>query len=178
MSEIEGRTIMNLQPQHDQFQTGPNWPQIKSDFEAGVISVREIARREQVSDTAINKRATAEGWDTSLRRPANLPLTGPQTAPQAKTPTPGPKEVEEIVQRALATAAKPLPADGFDWSAKNPDLVAPGQMAVAAYLNPYGQVCIRQECGPLEEDDPYILVGRSDIRALIRRLEELSREAE
>lgn len=44
-----------------------NWDQIKIDFEAGAIAVREIARREGISDTAIHKRAKSEDWDAGLR---------------------------------------------------------------------------------------------------------------
>jgi transposase-like protein len=40
----------------------PDWAQIRIDFEAGDVSTREIARRHDISDTAIHKRAKAEQW--------------------------------------------------------------------------------------------------------------------
>jgi uncharacterized protein YjcR len=50
----------------DAITTGPNWPQIKTDYEAGTIPVRQIAALAGVSDTAIHKRAKSEGWDADV----------------------------------------------------------------------------------------------------------------
>ncbi|WP_375597585.1 hypothetical protein [Devosia sp. Naph2] len=39
-----------------------DWKGIRSDYEAGVMTVREIARWYGISDTAIHKKAKAEEW--------------------------------------------------------------------------------------------------------------------
>lgn len=60
--------------------TGPNWPQIKTDYEAGKVSIRQIAAREGISDTAVHKRARSEGWNAGLRKP-----DGPASPTTAQT---------------------------------------------------------------------------------------------
>jgi hypothetical protein len=69
----------------------PDWAQIKIDFEAGDVSVREVARRHGISDTAIHKRAKAENWK-GLRQPqtesANHDAPPLQTDLQTKSVTP------------------------------------------------------------------------------------------
>lgn len=47
-----------------------NWDRIKADYEAGIIPVRQIARREGVSDTAIHKRVKLAGWNSAIRNGA------------------------------------------------------------------------------------------------------------
>jgi hypothetical protein len=170
-------TSMNEQPHHSQFQdcARPNWPQIKIDFEAGTLAVREIARREGVSDTAIGKRAKSESWDTGLRQPANQPLPGLQTTPQTEVQTTA-HDVVEIVRAYAAAAQPPEPDDEFKWSTDNPDVLVWDRPAIAVYLNPMQQIVIREE-SRMGEDDAYIRVDRRDVPALIKRLEELSHGA-
>lgn len=43
-----------------------DWETIERVYRAGVISLREIARAHSISDTAIRKRAKAEGWERDL----------------------------------------------------------------------------------------------------------------
>lgn len=45
-----------------------DWEAIEREYRAGVISVREIGRAFKVSDTAIRKRATADGWERDLTK--------------------------------------------------------------------------------------------------------------
>jgi hypothetical protein len=47
--------------------TAPDWERIEIEFRAGVFSVREIAKRNGVSHTAINKRAREEEWARDLQ---------------------------------------------------------------------------------------------------------------
>jgi hypothetical protein len=150
----------------------PDWARIKTDFAAGALSVREIARREGVSDTAIHKRATSEGWDPGLRQPVNPCLPGLQTEPQTK-PTDA-AEIGRTVERALASTAHPLPADDFEWSACNPDVLVWDRPSLAVYLNPMQQIVIRAEANG-DDDDAFIRLDRRDVPMLIRRLEELGR---
>ncbi|WP_145532058.1 hypothetical protein [Yersinia kristensenii] len=44
----------------------PDWEKIEAEYRAGLFSVREIATRQSISHTAINKRAKAEGWERDL----------------------------------------------------------------------------------------------------------------
>lgn len=39
-----------------------DWEAIEKDYRAGAMGIRELARWYQISDTAIRKRAKAEGW--------------------------------------------------------------------------------------------------------------------
>lgn len=43
-----------------------DWEQIERQYRAGVVSLREIGRDHGVSDTAIRKRAKADGWERDL----------------------------------------------------------------------------------------------------------------
>lgn len=44
----------------------PDWEAIERAFRAGVLSIRTIAERHGVSDTAIRKKAKALGWERDL----------------------------------------------------------------------------------------------------------------
>jgi hypothetical protein len=43
-----------------------DWESIERDHRAGVLSIREVAKIHGVSDTAIRKKAKAEGWQRDL----------------------------------------------------------------------------------------------------------------
>lgn len=45
-----------------------DWERIERDFRSGVRSVKEIARQNGISDTAIRKRAKRDGWTRDLTR--------------------------------------------------------------------------------------------------------------
>ena len=45
---------------------GFDWEAIEREYRAGLFSVREIARKHGLSETAIRKRAKAEGWERAL----------------------------------------------------------------------------------------------------------------
>jgi hypothetical protein len=74
-----------------------DWAGIERDYTATTRSIREIAAWFQISDTAIRKRAKAEGWvrakgsqGSQLQTSANLPVVeGPK----------GPPKVEEVIGR-------------------------------------------------------------------------------
>jgi ribosomal protein S13 len=44
----------------------PDWERIEGDYRAGLLSVREIAASQEVSHTAIQKRAKTNGWERDL----------------------------------------------------------------------------------------------------------------
>lgn len=74
-----------------------DWAEIERDYASTTRSIREIAGWFQISDTAIRKRAKAEGWvrakgsqGSQLQTSANLPaFEGPKDPPK----------VEEVVGR-------------------------------------------------------------------------------
>ncbi len=43
-----------------------DWEALEVDYRAGVASIRELARQYDVSDTAIRKKAKADGWERDL----------------------------------------------------------------------------------------------------------------
>lgn len=59
-----------------------------------------------------------------------------------RTPAP---PLSRSAKSLIATAANPKGSDDFEWTADNPDLVAPHQDAIAVYMNGYGQIVIRAE---------------------------------
>ncbi len=47
--------------------TAAEWQRIEAEYLAGEDSIREIADRHEISDTAIRKRAAAAGWERQVR---------------------------------------------------------------------------------------------------------------
>lgn len=43
-----------------------DWEALEVDYRAGITSIRELARQYDVSDTAIRKKAKADGWERDL----------------------------------------------------------------------------------------------------------------
>lgn len=43
-----------------------DWEALEVDYRAGIASIRELARKYDVSDTAIRKKAKADGWERDL----------------------------------------------------------------------------------------------------------------
>ncbi|WP_380925457.1 hypothetical protein [Sphingomonas leidyi] len=65
-----------------------DWPRIELEYLAGEDSIREIADRHEISDTAIRKRAKAEGWSRPVRtanrrEPERSPPPPPRIDPEA-----------------------------------------------------------------------------------------------
>jgi hypothetical protein len=164
---------------------GPNWLAIKADFEDSEISVREIARRHGVSDSAVHKKAKAEGWNASLRATANQVQTGPQTEAQTAVQTTPPlapgssgdaaAAVEQIIQKHTAPQPKPED-DEFKWDMENPDVLVWDRPSIALYYNKMGQIVIREEARWPDDEDPYIRIDRHDVPALIEKLRELAQQ--
>jgi hypothetical protein len=138
---------------------GPDWAHVQADFEAGKLSVREIARRAGVSDTAVRKRAKANGWKTGLQLGLHHAADAPQTAMQTDVQTTAQTEVEPE-------------DDEFKWSYDSPDVVLWDRPAIAVYYNPMSQIVIRERRD--SEDDAFVRVDPRDVPALVRKLEELA----
>lgn len=60
----------------------------------------------------------------------------------------------------------------FDWTDDEAVLFGPTR-AVAAYWNSNGEVVIRQEAAPFHYDEPFVVIPRRKIGALIARLQEM-----
>jgi hypothetical protein len=139
--------------QRDHPTAAPNWDQIKFDFEAGLLPIRAIARREGISDTSIHKKAKSNGWDASLRKPAapaNPMLPGLQT--EVQTDCAG---VEQSFERVGKTVHESIDQgdDQFNWGPEN---------------------VLRQKGG--YDDDVWILINIHNVPRLIERLKELVQE--
>lgn len=63
--------------------TVDEWARIRDEYLAGEDSIREIADRYELSDTAIRKRAKAEGWERPVR-------TANRREPERSPPPPPP----------------------------------------------------------------------------------------
>ncbi|WP_254792253.1 hypothetical protein [Sphingobium sp. YR657] len=62
-----------------------DWARIELEYLAGEDSIREIADRHEISDTAIRKRAKAEGWKRQVR-------TANRREPERSPPPPPPSD--------------------------------------------------------------------------------------
>ena len=94
----------------------PDWEAIESAYRAGSLSIRNIAEKYQVSDTAIRKRASKNGWQRDLsekvKKAAQDKLVGTEVcskSSQAKARTD-----EEIVEEASTEAASVVLAHRHD----------------------------------------------------------------
>lgn len=83
-----------------------DWKAIERDYRAGVMSVREIAKWYGLSDTAIHKKAKADGWQR-LQEPPHVErpkaIVGEVIPPIASAAKP-----EELPDRARSIAARLL----------------------------------------------------------------------
>ena len=76
-----------------------DWPAIKADYLRGDESVRDIADWHGISDTAIRKRARAEGWPP---RPEKVRKVAKCEPPVRTTPVPKPATPEAAAKAADA----------------------------------------------------------------------------
>jgi hypothetical protein len=148
----------------------PDWAQIRTDYELGEISVREIARRHSVSDTAIHKRARAENW-RGLHQPQTTGAN--HDAPPLQTDVQTKPDVT-IMIGGKVVAELDTDIDRFKWSPDNTDVLVRGTPALAIYMNPWGQIVLRQESESGPDDDPFVRIDRRDVPALVKRLRELA----
>jgi hypothetical protein len=131
-----------------------DWDAIRVAVEDGSLSIREIARRHGVSDTAVRKKAKLEGWQGSQ--------SSSQTAEApAANPTPPPPQTKPQTDDTYE----------FSWRDHRESVVVPTQMGLAAYWNTDGKVVIRQQQDWDDYDDRMIFVSHQHVPALIRRLQ-------
>lgn len=68
--------------------TASEWARIELEYLSGEDSIREIADRHEISDTAIRKKAKAEGWVRAVR-------TANRREPERSPPPPPPSDPEK-----------------------------------------------------------------------------------
>lgn len=78
-----------------------DWEAIERDYRAGMLSIREIAKVHDVSDTAIRKRAKAHGWLRDLT--AKIKEKVRTDLVRGEVRTSDPQTEREIVEVAAAT---------------------------------------------------------------------------
>ncbi len=87
--------------------TEAEWDRIELEYLAGDVSVREIADRFCISDTAIRKRAKAQGWVRAVRRPAEARTSADRAERMPREPSP-PVEAAEIAERGRQLVGRML----------------------------------------------------------------------
>ena len=86
-----------------------DWKGIRSDYEAGVMTVREIARWYGISDTAIHKKAKAEEWKRKEKPQSPFEEARAQRAPapaQVEIVQPASVKPEALTDRARALSGR------------------------------------------------------------------------
>lgn len=81
-----------------------DWEAVERDYRAGILSIREIAKLQGISDTAIRKKATAEGWERDLsHKVADKVRTELVRGPVR---TANPQTEREIIETAAASVVE------------------------------------------------------------------------
>ena len=85
-----------------------DWARIEAEYFAGEDSIREIADRHEISDTAIRKRAKAGQWEREVR-------TANRREPDRQPPPPAPRDPETPLDAgAIADGGRNLVARMLD----------------------------------------------------------------
>ena len=68
--------------------------------------------------------------------------------------------------------------DEFNWydSECQADIVFPSTQGVAVYTNPNDMVVIRQQAGPTDDEDSFIIIGKQNVEAIISALQAILSE--
>lgn len=78
-----------------------DWEAIERDFRAGVLSIREIAKLNDVSEGAVRKKAKTKGWERDLTARVNEKVRTDLVRSEVRTADP--QTEKEIVEVAAAT---------------------------------------------------------------------------
>lgn len=81
-----------------------DWELIERDYRAGMLSIREIAKAHDISDTAIRKKAKAEGWERDLTEKIQEKVRTELVRGPVRTANP--QTEKEIVETAAATVVQ------------------------------------------------------------------------
>lgn len=84
--------------------TPTDWESIERDYRAGILSIREVAKIHDISDTAIRKKAKAEFWERDLTERVNEKVRSELVRGMVRTANP--QTEREIVEVAAATVVQ------------------------------------------------------------------------
>lgn len=104
-----------------------DWPAIETEYRAGKRSIREIAAWYQISDTAIRKRAKAEGWARANQQASSQQTQGANLPAVSLAQGEAPK-VEEVITRGRNIAERLLDELGAETLHK-------GEMEAIIHMN-------------------------------------------
>ena len=80
-----------------------DWEAVEREYRAGQLSNRMIAEKHGISDTAIRKRAKAQGWSKDLTEKVRQEVRSQLVRAEVRTPSVSDREVIEV---AAATGAQ------------------------------------------------------------------------
>lgn len=84
----------------------PDWEAIERAFRAGALSIRTIADRHGISDTAIRKRAKAHGWERDLSEQVRKEVRNKLVRGEVRENLPANPELDaEIIEEAAQEGA-------------------------------------------------------------------------
>lgn len=82
------------------FKPGVDWVSLQNEYEAGIASVRQLARKHGISHTAINKRIKSHGWKLCPEK-----VSVPQIVETRLPDRPAPDDIEGKRQEILGHLA-------------------------------------------------------------------------
>src|SRR5690554_84499 len=80
-----------------------DWEAIEDEYRAGSLSIRNIADKHGISDTAIRKKATLHGWQRDLAEKVRSAAQGKIVRKMVRAD--GSRTDEEIIEQASSEAA-------------------------------------------------------------------------
>ena len=85
----------------------PDWEAIERAYRAGALSIRTIADRNGISDTAIRKRAKAHGWERDLSEQVRKEVRNKLVRGEVRENLPAnPEQDAEIIEEAAEEGAR------------------------------------------------------------------------
>lgn len=73
----------------------PDWERVENEYRAGVLSIREIARQHEISESNIRRKAQAENWNRDLTEKVRKKVRDKLMRTQVRTPNASDNEVIE-----------------------------------------------------------------------------------
>lgn len=138
---------------------GPDWETIECEYRAGLFSIREIGKRNGVSDTAIRKKAKAGGWARDLTSKVQEQVRADLVRAQVRTEVrtthtrANPRTEREIVEEAAATVVAVVQHHRKDIKAGREVVAALlAQLASSDMANAEIEELIEQETAIAEDD--------------------------
>jgi len=79
-----------------------DWEKVEAEYRAGMLSIREIARRNDCNDRSIRKKAKKEGWERDLSRKVREKVRSKVARSQVRTAA----SEKEIIEAAATAGAQ------------------------------------------------------------------------